>query len=130
MAKGNLELLGIDDLLTGLRQKLEAGAARVEKKALQKGGELVAAEMRRRVRVSSRGRTHMRDDIKVSGVRTKDGIKYVAVGPGKETGWRAHFLEYGTKNMAARPFAYPSFHEKKGEALQAMADELRKGLAD
>ncbi|MEJ8546628.1 HK97-gp10 family putative phage morphogenesis protein [Brevibacillus borstelensis] len=128
MAKSDVELLGIDELMTKLREKLEDGAARVEKNALAKGGELIAGEMRKRVRVSLKTHKHMRDDIKVSGVRTKNGIKFVAVGPGKETGWRAHFLEYGTKKMAAQPFIYPSFHEKKAEALEIMAQEMRKGL--
>lgn len=123
-----IKLHGVDDLLAAVRAKLQQGAARVEKNALRSAGEVVAEEMRKRVRVSNRNSTHIRDDIKVSGVRTKDGIKYVAVGPGKETGWRSHFLEFGTRKMAARPFIYPSFHEKKDEAMQILADELKKGL--
>lgn len=128
MAKNGIELQGTDALLANLRMKLEEGAARVEKVALKAGGELVAEEMRLRVRLSGKNHKHIRDDIKVSGVRTQDGVKYVAVGPSKKTAWRAIFLENGTKKMAARPFAYPAFHEKKAEALKVMADELRKGL--
>ncbi|MGV3139443.1 HK97-gp10 family putative phage morphogenesis protein [Brevibacillus agri] len=123
-----IKLQGVDDLLVALRAKLQKGAARVEKNALKAAGEVMVEEMRKRVRVSNRTSRHIRDDIKVSGVRTKDGIKYVAVGPGKKTGWRSHFLEFGTKKMAAHPFVYPSFHEKRDEALQILADEMRKGL--
>lgn len=131
MAK--IELQGVDEVLAAIRQRLEAGANRVENKGLRAAGEVIAKEMRNRVNVSSKsgaGYVHMRDDIKVSGVRRREGVKYVLVGPGKETGWRAHFLEFGTKKMRARPFVEPAFHAKKSEAMQVMAEEFRKGLRE
>lgn len=129
MATG-IKLEGIDEILTAIRVKLGKAADRVENRGLRAAGEVIAEEMRSRVNVSTKQHTHIRDDIRVTGVRRREGAKYVLVGPGKETGWRAHFLEFGTKHMHARPFIYPAFHAKRSQAMQIMAEEFRKGLRE
>ncbi|MGG1534513.1 HK97-gp10 family putative phage morphogenesis protein [Brevibacillus agri] len=124
-----IELTGVDQLLNQLRRKLQNASARVENKALQAAGEPMAEAMREKVNRSGyRYAYHIKDNIRVSRVQRRDGVKYVLIGPAKKTGWRAHFLEYGTSRMAPAPFVEPSFHEKKGEALNILADEMRKGL--
>ncbi|MFW5438745.1 HK97-gp10 family putative phage morphogenesis protein [Paenibacillus apiarius] len=123
-----IDLQGIDQMLASLRQKVKKGADRLESQALRAAGEPMAEAMRGRVNVSDSRYTHMRDDIKVSRVIRRDGVKSVLIGPGRKTGWRAHFLEYGTSKMTAKPFAEPAFYETKNEAIQILADELRKGL--
>lgn len=129
MAKKNVELEGIDGLLHQLRQKLQNASSRVENRALQAAGEPMAEAMRQRVNRSKLNYAlHIKDNIRVSRVQRKDGMKYVLIGPTKKVGWRAQFLEYGTSKMSAQPFAEPSFHEKKDESLQILADEMRKGL--
>lgn len=128
MANGRVELAGVDAMLQSLRAKLGAGAARIENKALQESGEIIAAAQREKVAVSDKASMHMRDDIKVSRVRRQDGVKYVLIGPGKETGWRAHFLEFGTKKAPAQPFIYPAFHEQKVAVERHMAREFQKGV--
>lgn len=125
-----IKLEGIDEILTAIRVKLGKAANRVENRGLRAAGEVIAEEMRSRVNVSTKQHTHIRDDIRVTGVRRREGAKYVLVGPGKETGWRAHFLEFGTKHMHARPFIYPAFHAKRSQAMQIMAEEFRKGLRE
>lgn len=130
MAEGRIELQGINEMLQALRSKLGAGAARLENKALQAGGEIIAEAQRERVAVSDKASLHMRDDIKVSRVRRQDGVKFVLIGPGKETGWRAHFLEFGTKKAPAQPFIYPAFHEQKGAVEQHMIGEFKRGVRD
>jgi len=125
-----IKLEGIDEILTAIRVKLGKAADRVENRGLRAAGEVIAEEMRSRVNVSTKRQTHIRDDIRVTGVRRREGAKYVLVGPGKETGWRAHFLEFGTKHMHARPFIYPAFHAKRRQAMQIMAEEFRKGLRE
>lgn len=126
------ELTGIDEILRAVRQRLEAGSARVERNALKAAGETVAGSMRQKVAVSNlsyaRHTRHTRDNITVSGIRRKDGLKYVLIGPNKKVSWRAHFIEFGTSNQSAQPFIEPAFREKKDEALQILAEELRKGL--
>jgi len=125
-----IKIEGIPELLTAIRVKLGKAAERVENRGLRAAGEVIAEEMRSRVNVSTKRHTHIRDDIRVTGVRRREGAKYVLVGPGKETGWRAHFLEFGTKHMHARPFIYPAFHAKRSQAMQIMAEEFRKGLRE
>ncbi|CAI6023545.1 hypothetical protein PAECIP112173_00347 [Paenibacillus sp. JJ-100] len=125
---GRVELQGVDQMLAVIRQKLGDGAEKLEKKTLREGGEIFAAAQRESVAVSNIDHLHIRDDIKVSGVRSEDGDKYVAVGPGKATGWRAHFLEFGTSKMPAQPFIYPSFHEQKDRVARFMAAELRNAM--
>ncbi|MFJ9497789.1 HK97-gp10 family putative phage morphogenesis protein [Brevibacillus centrosporus] len=123
------ELTGIDEILRAVRQRLEAGSARVERNALKAAGEAVAGSMRQKVAVSNLSYArHTRDNITVSGIRRKDGLKYVLIGPNKKVSWRAHFIEFGTSNQSAQPFIEPAFREKKDEALQILAEELRKGL--
>ncbi|MBO9596371.1 MAG: HK97 gp10 family phage protein [Cohnella sp.] len=126
-----IELQGVEEWLEALRRKLGEASNRVENRGLSAAGEIMAAAMKDKAPVSEKtSDTHLRDDIKVSGVRRKDGIKYVLVGPGKKTAWRAHFPEFGTTKMTAKPFVYPAFHEKKDEALAAIADEFRRGLEE
>lgn len=127
MARG-IELQGTAQLLAALRQRSEKAAARVERKGLRAGGEVMAEGMRERVNVSERDGPHMRDNISVSGVRRKDGMKYVQIGPNRKVSFRAHFNEFGTSKHPAQPFIEPGYHAKKGDALNAIAEELRKGL--
>lgn len=123
-----ISLDGIDGLLANLREKLQAGADRVENQGMKAGGEIMAKSMQSKVDRSSIDYKHLKDDIQVSKIVRKDGMKYVLIGPGKKTGWRGHFLEFGTSKMSARPFAYPAFKETQKEVLQVMAEEFRKGL--
>lgn len=126
---GRVELQGVDQMISAIRQKLGEGAKKMENETLRSGGEIFAAAQRDSVAVSDINHLHIKDDIKVSSVRSKDGDKYVAIGPGKATGWRAHFLEFGTSKMPAQPFIYPSFHEQKARVAAFMASEFRKALS-
>jgi len=130
VASGRVELAGVNEMLQAIRSRLGAGAARLENKALQEAGEIMGEAQREKVAVSDRANLHMRDDIKVSRVRKQDGVKFVLIGPGKETGWRAHFLEFGTKKTPAQPFIYPAFHEQKAAVEQHMIREFQRGVRD
>lgn len=129
MANGSVELLNVDQMLAEIRARLNEGAERVENKALREGGEIFAAAQRAKVPYNQKGSgRHIRDDIKVSGVRRDDGEKFVVIGPIKKSSWRSHFYEFGTVKMPARPFIYPSFHENKARVAQFIAAEFREGL--
>lgn len=122
------QLLGVDEFLSEVRRRLGNAASRVERVALKEGGKVLADGMKSKINRSLKNHLHLKDDIKVSGIRERDGVKYVLIGPGRKTAWRAKFLEYGTAKMKARPFAYPGFHENKNEAYEAMKREFKKGL--
>lgn len=128
MAKRGMQLQGIDKLLFELRTRGEAASKRVESKALRVAGESMADDMRKRAPYSSLDKVHLKENITVTGVRRKDGVKYVLVGPNKRVSWRAHFPEFGTSKMAATPYITPAFIAKRKEALNILAKELRKGL--
>ena len=78
----NMELEGIENLITEV-ENLGAKGARIENKALREAGEVVREAIKQE---APRKTGTLKESIEVSGVKTKDGAKYVAVGPGKE-GW-------------------------------------------
>lgn len=125
-----IELQGVDQMLAEIRRRLGNGSTRLESKALRAAGEPIAEEMKSRVNVSDLNYVHLRDDIRVSRVIRKEGVKYVLIGSTKRTSWRGHFLEWGTSKQPARPYVEPAFHARKGEALRILADEFRKGLRE
>lgn len=53
----------------------------------------------------------------------------VAVGPHKEVfyGW---FVEFGTKNMAARPFLTPAYRQNRGAIREAIRQTLEQAIQD
>lgn len=131
MAKRGIEFNGIDQLLRELRQRGERASKRVESQALRAAGKVMADDMSDRANRSPGARKyHLQDNITVSGVRRKDGVKYVLVGPNKKVSWRAHFPEFGTSKMPATPYITPAFLAKRKESLRVLAEELRKGLRE
>lgn len=124
-----IELNGIDQLVIELRKRGESASKRVENKALHNAGQVMADDMSDRASRSDTDRKyHLQDNIAVSGVKRKYGVKYVLVGPNKKVSWRAHFPEFGTSKMPATPYIAPAFMAKRKEALHILADELRRGL--
>ena len=67
------------------------------------------------------------ESIKASGVRTREGMKQVLVGPG-DAGWYGKFVEFGTVKMKANPFMARGYETSKEEAVEKIAEELKKGL--
>jgi len=129
MAASGIEFSGIDQLISALRRRSESAVTRVESKALRVAGELMANAMRERAARSNLSRKyHLQDNIVVSNVRRKDGIKYVQIGPNKKVAWRAHFVEFGTSKQHAEPYIEPGFLASKDDSLRILAEEVRKGL--
>jgi len=122
-----MELQGLDELLNQLKLVSDK-ASRVENQALKAAAQPIADEMKSLVKVSSITHLHIRDDIQVSGVKTKDGLKYLEIGPGKTTNWRAKFLEWGTSKMQAQPFVQLAYEHKQAEAEETMKYTIAKSL--
>ena len=121
MAK--LELEGIENLIAEV-EKLGAKGNRIENKALREAGTVVREAIKEEVPVRT---GNLKRSIEVSSVRTKAGIKHVAVGPGKD-GYYGKFVEFGTVKMKAKPFMAPGYEKSKAAALEKISEELRKGL--
>lgn len=122
-----LSLEGLDELLAAIEQK-GLKLSKVESTALKAAAEPVASDMRSMVLVSDLDHKHIRDDIQVSNVKTTGGIKYVTVGPGKPTNWRAKFIELGTSKMSAEPFMGPAYEQNKANITQIIRQVLKEAL--
>ncbi|KAA0944155.1 HK97 gp10 family phage protein [Sporosarcina sp. ANT_H38] len=56
-----------------------------------------------------------------------DGV--IQIGPSQQgPAFRAHFVEFGTSKMSARPFMRPTFEREKTNIERIMADAIRRGL--
>ena len=53
----------------------------------------------------------------------------ILIGPSQQgPSFRAHFVEFGTSKMPARPFMRPAFENEKPTLEKIMGEEIRKGL--
>lgn len=119
---------GMDELLRKLAELGEKGG-RIENEALKEAGEYLAEEIRKEAPRSKLNREiHLQDDITCSNVKTKDGQKYVEVGPTKETAWRAKFVEFGTVKMRANPFMSRAYEKNKEKIQEIIRQKLKEGL--
>ena len=147
-----VEVTGLDELAKKLDNIPYKFAQRIQRTALQAGGEVFEAEMRANAPVASE-RAHpdaapgeLRDSIGVKIRLGKDLDSSVAkIGPlydkGKYSGNRrtwspgiyGFFVEYGTKIMEAQPFIRPAYQAGRERAFSAYAqvvDALLKLLVE
>ncbi|NFD96363.1 HK97 gp10 family phage protein [Clostridium botulinum] len=123
----SMELDGLDELIRKVQDMGKAGT-RIENAALKKAGELIVEEAKNNVPFR---KGKLKEGLKVSGVRKKNGNKFVLAGIQKGDNSKifyGKFLEFGTSKMKARPFMGPAYESKKEEAKEVIKDELRKGL--
>ncbi|WAH38617.1 HK97-gp10 family putative phage morphogenesis protein [Alicyclobacillus dauci] len=124
----DLQLDGLDSLVSRLQSMGRVGS-RIANNALKKAAEPLQQAMMDNVNLSKYNDIHLRDDIEISRVKTdSSGQRYVEVGPGKQTAWRAKFLEFGTSKMTAHPFMDPALKDSKDKIMSIMASEIRSGL--
>lgn len=98
----------------------------IEKKALETAGDYFVEKVKDVTPVSkAAGGGKLRDSIERS--EYKEGK--VSVGSyGKEAGFRAHFIEYGTSKMPAQPYMRPTFEREVENLERIIAEEVKKGL--
>lgn len=126
----DVRLEGMQELLDQLN-KLGDKASRVENQALKAGAEIVQKEAESLAPRSPETKEHLADNIKISGVKTKDGVKFVEIGPTKGDNSKffyGKFLEFGTSKMPAQPFMGPAFEKNKGTIMNAMKQVVKRGL--
>ena len=118
-----LETEGLEELINAV-QRMGSEGRKIENKALKKAG----AVMKEAIQNEAPVRTgKLKESITVSGVKTKDGVKYVEVGPGKDVYW-GKFIEFGTVKLRAKPFMAPGYENAKERAMETIKEELRRGL--
>ena len=118
-----LETEGLEELINAV-QRMGSEGRKIENKALKEAG----AVMKEAIQNEAPVRTgKLKESITVSGVKTKDGVKYVEVGPGKDVYW-GKFIEFGTVKLRAKPFMAPGYENAKERAMETIKEELRRGL--
>jgi HK97 gp10 family phage protein len=118
-----LEVDGMENLLNEI-DKLGQKGSRIENTALKEAGNIVKESIIKEVPVKT---GKLKENITVSNVKSKDGVKKVEVGPGKDE-YYAAFLEFGTTNMNANPFISRGYENSKEEAEKVIVEEIKKGL--
>lgn len=68
---------------------------------------------------------HLKDDIVYSGVDQTGAVK---IGFGKDTYWRAHFVELGTINQAPKPFISTALQQSEEDYKNTLEKTVRKEL--
>lgn len=149
---------GLDFLLQSLRQLPKELQGKPLQTGMRKGGNLIRDEARRRAPRASGflaqqivvRRAAAKDRRKAGvgaggeyftvGVRTGKKVKYANTKRNRrqgrvgklyeQSGWAHYwrFLEFGTKNMRARPFLTPAAEARGPQAAQVMIDETRTAI--
>ena len=71
--------------------------------------------------VSIKRRTETRNQVKFSVTPSKGKNK---------AGWRAHFIEFGTSKMSAKPFLRPAFEVSENKSLDAAKNYIAKRIPE
>lgn len=149
----DIHIEGLDDVLAALKALPDSITKNAAPFAMRKGANVIAKEAKARApnrtgnlqkRIAVRKRKRRGPGIALAysvGVlggasatygNTKTNRRKGLVGKKYETGgtafyWR--FLEFGTEKLAAKPFLRPAFDSKAEEAVKAISDGFRTGLA-
>jgi HK97 gp10 family phage protein len=153
-----IRIHGLDGLLQSLRQLPKDLQGKPVPAGMRRGGNLIRDEARRRVPRASgflakqivTRRAGAKDRRKASvgiggeyftvGVRTGKKVKYANTKRNRrqgragklyeQSGWAYYwrFLEFGTKDMRARPFLTPAAEARGAQAAQLMIDETRNAI--
>lgn len=102
-------------------------AARVGDAALRAGAKPIVEEAKRLAPARS---GELRDNIKAQIERRRKGDdeRVILIGFDKSVSYRAHFVEFGTSKMPAKPFMRPAMDAMAGEALSEMGRVLARGI--
>jgi len=121
------EIEGMEELINRLTQ-VENALDEVVDKALNEVGDNVKEEMKSLVKVSDINHKHIKDDITITDIKGTGKDKYLDVGPGKDTSWRAKFLEFGTVKMSAEPFIQTAHVNTKRENMEIIKRKITEAL--
>lgn len=116
----DIKIDGLDQLRN--RLKSFANPEPIVKIALEKSGEHLRSTIQEFVNVRT-------GELQTAIIMEEVKALKTLIGPSNSgPAFRAHFLEYGTSKMRARPFMRPAFEQEKSKIEKIMAEELRKGL--
>lgn len=137
-----MELNGIDQLLSRADTMGRKGDS-LQNKALKRAANVINDEIVANAPTSTMPRQpkpktqmwrsggHAKNLLKVSGIRSKGGEKFILAGIQKSDNSKAFYLkfkEFGSSKESAKPFMAPAYEAKKQEAIEVIKEELKKGL--
>jgi len=123
----DIKLDGADEIINKL-QRIGTNISRLENKALKNAAEPVVSDAKANTPVRT---GNLKRGLKISGIKTKEGIKYVLVGVDKSDSseiFYGKFVEFGTSKMSARPFLGPAYEKNKKEIVEIIKNTLKEGL--
>lgn len=121
----SINVNGLKQIEANLK-KLALKESKVRDKAVQKAAEEVARQLERNTPVEPNyNGKHMKDDVQVGKV-DEDG--HITVGYGKDTSWRAHFVEMGTIKQPPQGFIQQTEDQMKKRIIDIMKKEIQRGL--
>ncbi|MBS5955140.1 MAG: HK97 gp10 family phage protein [Paraclostridium bifermentans] len=125
----DIELEGVDEILNKLQQ-IGTNISRLENKALKNAAQPVLDDAKSSNAFNDRS-GNLRKNLKISSIKSKEGMKYVLVGIDKSDNSKIYygkFLEFGTSKMSARPFMQPAYEKNKDNIQKNIAETLKEGL--
>jgi len=131
LSKGEfIRIDGLEELDKRLRALPDKINRDIMGKALEDGAEIIRAEAEANAPYdgSSMGH-HLKDNIKLSDVKRRGSSTEIQVGIDYKKVKHGHLVEFGhggPKPAPAHPFMRPAFDTKKGEALHAIRETLRR----
>ena len=129
--KFQIKVRGLKKLDRKLKRLTESMAGTVLEKAGLKAAVPIMKAMEARIQSPGKGGTgEMRRDltIAVRRPRKKNTRVAISIGPGDDTGFRAHFLEFGTRHAPAFPFMRPAIPAAANESLRVFKREIKTEL--
>jgi len=123
----DVQVEGMDELLKKLNILPEKVQKNVISGAVRAGAKPMSTEAKLLV---PKDTETLKKSIGITKRRSKyKNILHFSVTPrSKKGGWIAHFLEFGTVKMSAKPFMRPAFEKKGEEAIDATREYMRKRL--
>ncbi|CAH0435504.1 hypothetical protein CQ395_08750 [Clostridium neonatale] len=125
----DIELEGVDEILNKLQQ-IGNNISRLENKALKNAAQPVLDDAKSSNAFNDRS-GNLRKNLKISSIKSKEGMKYVLVGIDKSDNSKIYygkFLEFGTSKMSAKPFMQPAYEKNKDNIQKTIAETLKEGL--
>ncbi|MCB2300653.1 HK97-gp10 family putative phage morphogenesis protein [Clostridium tagluense] len=121
-----ISLEGVDAIINRLNA-INANINKLTNKSLKNAGVPVLEDAKVTSMFSDRT-GKLRDGLKISGVKTKDGIKFILVGIDNSEIFYGKFIEFGTSKMPATPFLAPAYQKNKKRIIDIIKDTLKEGL--
>jgi len=123
------EVIGMDKLLHSLKVFPERVQKNVLSGAVRAGTKPILTEAKIRV---PKDTGNLKKSLGVIKRRSRDKTKLrFSITPrkgGKNDGFYAHMIEFGTSRQQAQPFMRPAFENKANECLSAVKDYMAKRI--